>query len=349
MSGRRPDTTLTYNFKDDFRKTPKGGEGWIALPQAFKLAGYNTTGAGKTYHPGKPANWDYPKSWTETPGINPAYGFNQGLGFCGKHAGCILSPGSSVANATGSDGCRGTALDGIPAVCPEYDASSKTERRTDEVIANYTVSLLESHKANGVGPWFHAVGFIRPHVDWSSPQAFWDLYDPELVELPKHKTAPPTAPKVAWVDGGYVDQKAGDLCKAGPDSCTADEKKFNATRPVPDHVSKVWRRAYYAAVSYVDSNIGKVLDALDRLGLTDDTVVGLIADHGTLREGASRERLPSDWPFLLLWRICCFVRPFLANTTRCVFPHALPLFPFLSSFSSIRQATRSASIRCGRR
>ena len=51
----------------------------------------------------------------------------------------------------------------------------------------------------------------RPHVDWSSPQEFWDLYDESKIALAEHKLAPPTAPKVAWVDGGYVDKKAGDL------------------------------------------------------------------------------------------------------------------------------------------
>ena len=49
---------------------------------------------------------------------------------------------------------------------------------------------------------------------------------------------------------------------------------------VPDDVARVWRHGYYAAVSYVDWNIGKVLDALDSLGLADNTVVSFIADHG---------------------------------------------------------------------
>jgi len=50
--------------------------------------------------------------------------------------------------------------------------------------------------------------------------------------------------------------------------------------PIKDEVARFWRHGYYAAVSYVDSNIGKVLTALDDLGLADDTVVLMIADHG---------------------------------------------------------------------
>ena len=81
-------------------------------------------------------------------------------------------------------------------------------------------------------PWFHAVGFIRPHVDWSAPQRFWDLYPEDKCkgDLAKHKSAPPTAPKIAWVDGGYVDGKKGDV---GPGY------RFNATVPVPDSVANM--------------------------------------------------------------------------------------------------------------
>ena len=64
MSGRRPDTTLTYNFKDDFRTTPAGGNAWLPLPEYFKSHGYNVTGMGKTYHNGRPKNFDEPRSWT---------------------------------------------------------------------------------------------------------------------------------------------------------------------------------------------------------------------------------------------------------------------------------------------
>jgi hypothetical protein len=83
MSGRRPDTTLTYNFKDDFRHVPAGrtagappGTAWLTYPEYFKVHGYNTTGCGKTFHSGHPKNFDQPYSWTE--GVS-YMGYNQGL------------------------------------------------------------------------------------------------------------------------------------------------------------------------------------------------------------------------------------------------------------------------------
>eukprot|EP00040_Diaphanoeca_grandis_P034611 m.215491 g.215491 ORF g.215491 m.215491 type:complete len:620 (+) comp33188_c0_seq1:219-2078(+) len=239
MSGRRPDTTLVYNFKDNFRKTPVNGSEFITLPQYFKVHGYNTTGCGKTFHSGAPPNFDEPLSWTE--GV-PYQGYNQGLGFCGDHCACAL---------------------GV----------NDTQHFTDDGLAARAIELMTSHKANNVSPWFVAVGFIRPHVDWSAPQRFWDLYPESQCsnDVALHKTPPPGSPKIAWVDGGYVDKKSGDV---GPNY------HFNASIPVNDSVANTWRRGYYAAVSYMDWNVGKVLDALDDLGFAQNTVVGFFADHG---------------------------------------------------------------------
>jgi len=91
-------------------------------------------------------------------------------------------------------------------------------------LADRAIELLTSHKALGIKPFFVAVGFIRPHVDWSAPQWAWDLYDESELALAKHKLAPPTSPKVAWVDGGYVDHKTADV---GPGY------KFQVPPPTP--------------------------------------------------------------------------------------------------------------------
>lgn len=56
----------------------------------------------------------------------------------------------------------------------------------------------------------HTIHLVK---DWSSPQEFWDLYDADTLALAEYKIAPPTSPKVAWVDGGYCDKKDGDLGK----------------------------------------------------------------------------------------------------------------------------------------
>lgn len=244
MSGRRPDTTLTYNFKDSFRTVPaRGGappgNAWVSYPEYFKLHGYNTTGCGKTYHSGHPKNFDQPTSWTT--GVEYV-GYNQGLGFCGSHAACELG-------------------------------ENDTQHFTDDGLAARAIELMSSHKTHGISPWFVAVGFIRPHVDWSSPSRFWENYPEEECshDVAKHRSAPSTSPRIAWVDGGYVDKKSADV---GPGY------HFNATTSVNDTVAALWRRGYYSAVSYVDWNIGKVLTELRSLEFEENTVVVLNADHG---------------------------------------------------------------------
>ena len=91
------------------------------------------------------------------------------------------------------------------------------------------------------------------------------------MDVAKHRSAPLTSPKIAWVDGGYVDKKTADV---GPGY------HFNATTPVNDTLASLWRRGYYSAVSYVDWNIGKVLTELRSLDFEENTVVVLNADHG---------------------------------------------------------------------
>ena len=64
LSGRRPATTLAWNFEDSFRDVP-GAANWTSLPQFFKERGYTTLGAGKVFHKGLPPDWDNPHSWDE--------------------------------------------------------------------------------------------------------------------------------------------------------------------------------------------------------------------------------------------------------------------------------------------
>ena len=245
MSGRRPDTTKVWNFKDDFRHAPaddggNAGPAWITFPEAFKVNGYNTTGAGKTFHSGHPANFDQPYSWTEG---TPYVGYNQ----------------------LGSPGCPDI---GTRAWCVVPD--DVVNQTTDYIIASRAVELLESHAAHNVGPFAIFAGFIRPHLDWAAPQEYWDLYPADSIQMPTHRTFDKGAPKVAWVDGSYLDGKTLDL----------GGRKIEPYTPFPANITLKWRHAYYAAVSFMDAQVGRVLDAIDANGFGENTIVGFLADHG---------------------------------------------------------------------
>jgi iduronate 2-sulfatase len=113
-------------------------------------------------------------------------------------------------------------------------------------------------------PFFLAVGFWKPHSPFNAPKRYWDLYERSAISPPANPRPPIGAPKLALHDsreilGAFKDRPGG--------------------RPTDEEVLAL-RHGYYAGISYVDAQIGKVLDELDRLELHKNTIVVLWSDHG---------------------------------------------------------------------
>ena len=105
-------------------------------------------------------------------------------------------------------------------------------------------------------PFFYAVGLYKPHLPFNAPERYWALYDPEKLDI---STVDPLRRRGGEMFGGYSVQP-GDL---------NDEA-----------VVRELLRGYYASVSYIDTQVGKLLKALDELGLADNTIIVLWGDHG---------------------------------------------------------------------
>jgi uncharacterized sulfatase len=135
------------------------------------------------------------------------------------------------------------------------DIDGPDEEQTDAKGVTETIRLLEKHKDK---PFFIAMGFFRPHTPWIAPKKYFDLYPLEKITLPKRdrdaeKSIPPIARKIKPDDYGLSEKDLKDCV-----------------------------RAYYASVSLVDAQLGRLLEAVDQLGLAEKTLVVFWSDHGFL-------------------------------------------------------------------
>jgi iduronate 2-sulfatase len=133
----------------------------------------------------------------------------------------------------------------------------------DGKVADLAVSTLKTI-GKKTEPFFLAVGFARPHLPFVSPKKYWDLYDPARIQLAPNPYHPKDAPEYALVNSGELRNYVG----------------MPTEGPIPESVARQLRHGYYAAVSYMDAQLGKVLDELDRQGLAKNTIVVLWGDHG---------------------------------------------------------------------
>ncbi len=113
-------------------------------------------------------------------------------------------------------------------------------------------------------PFFLTMGVAKPHLPFNAPKKYWDMYDESQIKLPESYSQPSTTPKQAFHNYGELRQYE-DIPKKGH---------------LPDPLAKKLIHGYYACVSYMDAQVGLVLDELKRLDLDKDTIVILWGDHG---------------------------------------------------------------------
>eukprot|EP00038_Savillea_parva_P012108 m.202282 g.202282 ORF g.202282 m.202282 type:complete len:681 (+) comp21720_c0_seq1:202-2244(+) len=271
MSGRRPDRTRVWNFLQNIRTNGRGPD-WTTLPENFRRNGYLVLGTGKTFHPGDPFQFDYPRSWSfdEAP---YTFGKLNDTGHSNWHnttSDKLWCDNVSVVCADGEDGCPSNAMvDGEPDMWCSLNVSALGGRKLwDQEEAAFAKAHLQRARAmqrtmeehgQTPRPFFLATGFHRPHLPWIAPSEFYDLYPPaDQLPGPTHPNVPDGMPPVAW------HQSFGNAIN----------------RPLPSNRTLLARRGLYATMSYVDSLVGEVLTELDQLGLTQNTAVILMGDHG---------------------------------------------------------------------
>ena len=141
----------------------------------------------------------------------------------------------------------------------------------DHGLANNTIARLR-HAAGRLKaeerPFFVMSGFARPHAPWRIPQRFWDMYRTEDIPLPRHRLPPTNMPGIAWFPLNFYNSSNGWVFP------------LTITSPLDLWAQRHMRHAYYAAVSFLDFEVGRVLDELDALRVADRTAVVFHGDHG---------------------------------------------------------------------
>lgn len=154
-------------------------------------------------------------------------------------------------------------------VSPAYEIGTNLmdEGYLDGQIANAAVAKLQELKQDG-SRFLLAVGFFRPHLPFNAPKTYFDLYDPTRLPGPLPSAAPAGAIPGTVSQSGELNNYNHGYYPGDPGTHTDDQYRRRL------------RWAYFASVSYVDAQIGKVLDALEALGLAKNTIVVLWGDNG---------------------------------------------------------------------
>jgi arylsulfatase A-like enzyme len=213
----------------------------VTIGQYFKAHGYFVQGMGKIFHGG----FDDPPTWStpwQTPKA-PPYATAEALALQ-----------SDPQNRDQKGRPRGPAFEAADVPDDTY---------VDGKVARLAAATLAELKRRDE-PFFLAVGMAKPHLPFVAPKRYWDLYDPADIYRPAFARLPDDAPPFAGHPSGELRSYAG-VPKRGP---------------IPDGLARRLRHGYYAATSYMDAQVGVILDALDREGLADDTVIVLWGDHG---------------------------------------------------------------------
>jgi iduronate 2-sulfatase len=257
LTGRYPTETGVMDNNKYFRAEHPD---WVTLPQYFKNSGYATLRTGKIFHGGI----DDAPSWTEGgEPVDPNI-VNRGTNSARPAQAPPQRPraerdpdeseGDPPVQAANEGERRRLASDRI--VVLEGDGESHGDYRT----ATRAIEYLERYKDR---PFFLAVGFVKPHSPPTAPRKLFDLYDVSRVPLPPD-FAPRPGPPAGFPELS-VPRRNADL--------------FIGRDATPEQAREM-TRAYWASTSFMDAQVGRVLDALERLGLRENTVVVFWGDHG---------------------------------------------------------------------
>ncbi len=250
MRGRYPSVASQVNNGGILQTHSEWGA--RSLPALFRDSGYRTLALGKiTHHPGGLTG----KGWAEGPEELPGAWDRAWI-----PAGPWKTPEAIMHGYA-----NGVARQ--PGVSPAWEAhDGLDEAYPDAWVATEAIKTLQELAADKE-PWFFGVGFFKPHLPFAAPQRWHDLHATNIPDL-----EPLVAMKPDWPSGWH---RSGEF-RGNYGHALGRDPETDA------EYARTMRRAYAACVSYMDAQLGRVLEELQRLGLDKNTIVVVWSDHGFL-------------------------------------------------------------------
>lgn len=251
LTGMRPDAIKVWDLRTHFRTAMPDV---VTLPEYFKNNGYLVEGMGKIFHGGygmkDPQSWSNPKQRPEGHSLYPD-STRERLALRKQK---LLDQGVSESVIGGK--YRGPGVMSI---------DEPDNKRFDGALADLAIDFIEDVK----DPFFLAVGFVKPHLPFVAPKKYFDLYDREQIPLATNPNLPNGSPEIA-MNTMY--------------ELRAYEDFANTPTPFEGSLTLEQRRrlkhGYYACISFIDAQVGRLLDAIENNGLSENTIIILWGDHG---------------------------------------------------------------------
>jgi arylsulfatase A-like enzyme len=247
MSGLRPDTLNIYNCLSLEEDAP----GILTLDQHFENNGYEIWAAGKIYHHGIDYDVQFGDAYhkVKTEEVGRGYLSEEAIGIVAELDKWYRE------NRDESGGGRGPAFE-----WPDVPDNAYQDGKMTDIAIEKLANFKTSEK-----PFFMAVGYKKPHLPFNAPKKYWDMYNADEIEPAKNPYHPENVSQ-------YFDYNFGELRNyyGIPEGKVA----------FSDTLNKTLKHGYYACVSYIDAQIGRLLEGLKANGLDNNTIVIIWGDHG---------------------------------------------------------------------
>jgi arylsulfatase A-like enzyme len=274
MTGLRPDVTRIWDLKTKMREVDPN---ILSMPQYFISQGYQTAGIGKIYDPrcvdndlDKPS-WSLPYYKNSSAYISkntgqPEYGYQ----LPATKALIIKYKAEGTAK-----GLKGKELNEWvqKLIKPSVECADVPDNAYDDGANTLHAKEILAKLSRNSQPFFFAVGLSKPHLPFVAPKKYWDMFSREQLPLARFQQRAKNGPEIGYHTAGEL-QMYSDI---PPIASFTDQKPG---LDLPKEKQRELIHGYYASTAYSDAQVGKLLDALDSLGLSKNTVIVLWGDHG---------------------------------------------------------------------